>query len=403
MRERIPAAGGRVKTSDLKLRTSGSGFTDRSARNGLFSRPSIPFPFAEYRARIARLRRRLAAEKFDAALVEDGINRGYFTGFDASNGLLCVSAEDDPVFLTDFRYLEAARSALGFLRCGSLGRDKRYEPLARAAQRHAWRRVGYDGSGSIGAVEKMKQALPGVTEWASCQGVIDNLRMVKSPRELDAIRQAVRMGDEAFARVLPQIRPGMTEWDIRVALRGVMDSISQGEAFDTIVCAGANASRCHHHPTLRPLRRGQELLIDMGVKVDGYCSDMTRVVFFGPPSPKLREIYRIVLAANRRAIAGVRAGMTSHAADRLARRVIEKAGYGDFFGHALGHGLGLQAHDPGSLRANGKDLLPEGMVVTIEPGIYLPGVGGVRIEDVVAIRRNGCEVLTATPKRMLSL
>jgi len=211
------------------------------------------------------------------------------------------------------------------------------------------------------------------------------------------------MGDEAFARVLPQIRPGMTEWDIRVALRGVMDQVSQGEAFDTIVCAGANASRCHHHPSLRPLRRGQELLIDMGVKVEGYCSDMTRVVFFGPPSPKLREIYRIVLAANRRAIAGVRAGMTSHAADRLARHVIEKAGYGKFFGHSLGHGLGLQVHDPGSLRAGGKELLPEGMVVTIEPGIYLPGVGGVRIEDVVVLRAKGCEVLTRTPKDLRCL
>ena len=366
-----------------------------------FSRPTIPFPAVEYTARLARLRRRLAAEKFDAVLVEDEINRVYFAGFDASNGLLCVSADDDPVFFTDFRYLEAARAALGFLRCRNLpGREKRYQPLTLPAQRHTWRRVGYDGSGSSGALEKMKNALPGVTAWASCQDIIDNLRMVKSPRELGAIRHAVRMGDEAFARVLPQIRPGMTEWEIRVRMRGVMDRISQGEAFDTIVCAGTNASRCHHHPSLRPLRRGQELLIDMGVKVDGYCSDMTRVVFFGPPSPKLREIYRIVLDANRRAIAGVRAGMTSHAADRLARRVIERAGYGAYFGHSLGHGLGLQVHDPGALRETGEELLPEGMVVTIEPGIYLPGVGGVRIEDVVALRAKGCEVLTRTAKML---
>jgi len=369
-----------------------------------FSRPTIPFPAAEYRARLARLRRRLAAEKFDAVLVEDEINRFYFTGFDASNGLLCVCADDDPGFFTDFRYLEAARRALVFLRCDNLpGQGKRYQPLTRPAQRHIWRRVGYDGSGSLGALEKMKQALPGVAEWVSCQGVIDNLRMVKSPRERDAIRDAVHTGDEVFACALPQIRPGMTEWGIRVLLRGVMNQVSQGESFDPIVCAGTNASRCHHHPSLRPLRRGQELLIDMGVKVDGYCSDMTRVVFFGPPSPKLREMYRIVLAANRRAIAGVRAGMTSHAADRLARQVIEKAGYGKFFGHSLGHGLGLQVHDPGSLRHEGKELLPEGMVVTIEPGIYLPGVGGVRIEDVVVLRAKGCEVLTHTPKELLCL
>ena len=368
-----------------------------------FSRPTVPFPPAEYTARLARLRRRMAAEKFDAVLVDDETNRRYFTGFAASNGSLCVAAGAEPVFLTDFRYLESARRELGFLRCRSLGREARFQPLARLAQQQAWRRVGFDGSGSAGALEIMKKSLPGVAEWASCQGLISRLRMVKSSRELAVIRSAVRMGDAVFARALPRIRPGMTEWEIRVLLRGLMDQVSQGEAFDTIVCAGANASRCHHHPSLRRLRAGQELLVDMGVKVDGYCSDMTRVVFFGAPSPKLREIYRVVLAANRRAIAGVHAGMTSHAADWLARQVIERAGYGKYFGHSLGHGLGLEVHDPGSLRSRGQDVLAEGMVVTLEPGIYLPGVGGVRIEDVVVLRANGCEVLTRTPKELLCL
>ena len=368
-----------------------------------FSRPTIPFPAVEYTARLARLRRRMAAEKFDAVLVEDEINRRYLTGFDASNGLLCVSTDDDPMFLTDFRYFEMARKGLGFLQCGCFAAGQRYEPLAWIAQRRSWRRVGTDGSGSAGALETMKRVLPGVTEWASCQGMINNLRMVKSPRELAVIRTAVRVGDEVFARALSQIRPGMTEWAIRVLLRGMMDQASQGEAFDTIVGIGTNASHGHHHPSLRTLRAGQELLIDMGVKVDNYCSDMTRVVFFGPPSSKLREIYRVVLAANRRAIAGVRVGMTGHAADQLARQVIEKAGYGKCFGHSLGHGLGLQVHDPGSLRNNVQDVLPEGMVATIEPGIYLPGVGGVRIEDVVVLRAKGCEVLTKTPKELLCL
>ena len=141
----------------------------------------------------------------------------------------------------------------------------------------------------------------------------------------------------------------------------------------------------------------------MGVKVDGYCSDMTRVVFFGPPSPRLHEIYRIVLEANRRALAGLRAGLTGHEGDRLARRVIEKAGYGKRFGHGTGHSLGLTVHETVALRSGGKEVLRPGMVVTVEPGIYLPGVGGVRIEDVVVIRRNGCDVLTATPKAMASL
>jgi len=368
-----------------------------------FSRPTIPFPAAEYTARLRRLRRNLAVKTFDAVLIEDVTNRFYFTGFEASNGVLCASADDEPVFLTDFRYCEAARRALGFLRVNSLAPGKRYQALASVARRHGWRRVGYDGAGGTAQLEALRQAMPGVTAWTSCQGVVQALRMVKSPRELETIRRAVRMGDEVFLRALPQIHPGMTEWEIRVLLRAEMDRVSQGESFETIVCAGANASRCHHHPSQQSLRRGQELLVDMGVKVDGYCSDMTRVVFFGPPSPKLREIYRIVLEANRRAIAGIRAGMTSHAADNLARRVIERAGYGPQFGHSLGHGLGLQVHDPGSLRREAKDQLPEGMVVTIEPGIYLPGVGGVRIEDVVVLRSRSCEVLTRTPKELLCL
>ena len=368
-----------------------------------FSRPTLRFPDAEYTARLARLRRRMVVEKFDALLIEDEINRGYLTGFEASNGLLCVNTDAEMAFFTDFRYIESARVELGFLHCKKFGRGPRYEGLTQLARRQSWRRVGYDGAGSVSALDAMKKALPEVTEWASCQGVINTLRMIKSPRELTVIRNAVRMGDESFAHVLPQIRPGMSEWEIRVRMRSVMDQVSQGESFETIVCVGANASQCHHHPSLRPLRSGQELLIDMGVKVDGYCSDMTRVVFFGTPSPKLREIYRIVLAANQRAIAGVRAGITSHEADRLARELIEKAGYGKYFGHSLGHGVGLQVHDPGSLRTNGKERLQPGMVVTIEPGIYLPGIGGVRIEDMVVVREKGCEVLTQTPKELRCL
>ncbi len=368
-----------------------------------YARPTIPFPAEEYAARLARFRRRLVAEKLDAVLVEDAVNRYYLTGFEASNGVLCVSAGDDPVFLTDFRYLETARQTIPFACCGRLATGvPRYEPLAAQARRQQWRRVGVDGTVGGGALQASRnKSLPEVTEWTSCQESLNRLRQVKSPRELAALRRAIAMNDRVFATALPQIRPGMTEWAIRVLLRAEMDRVSQGEAFDTIVGIGANASRCHHRPSLRPLRQGQELLLDMGVKVDGYCSDMTRVVFFGPPSPRLREIYQVVLAANRRAMAGIRAGMSSHAADRLARQVIEKAGYGRYFGHALGHGLGLQVHDPGSLRPKGEERLAEGMVVTIEPGIYLPGVGGVRIEDVVVLRRNGCERLTRTPTELL--
>jgi Xaa-Pro aminopeptidase/Xaa-Pro dipeptidase len=364
-----------------------------------FSRSTIPFPAQEYTARLGRLRRRLAAAKFDAVLIEDETNRMYFTGLEATNGVLCVcAAEEKPLFLTDFRYLEAARSQLGSVRVSLMKRDSRYGALVGPARRGRWARVGYDGPGTLVALERMKRAMPDVSEWASCQAVVDGLRVVKSPREIGAIRNAVRMGDAVYARLLEEVRPGQTEWAIRVRLRGWMDAVSQGESFETIVCVGSNASRCHHHSSQRVLRRGQELLIDMGVKVDGYCSDMTRVAVAGSPSPKLREIHRIVLEANRRAVAGIRAGITCHAADALARRVIDRAGYGANCGHGIGHGVGLQVHDPGSLREGNQEVLRAGMVMTVEPGIYLPGVCGVRIEDMVVVREGGCELLTGTPR-----
>jgi Xaa-Pro aminopeptidase len=368
-----------------------------------FSCPSTPFPADENMARLERLRKKMAAEKFDAVLIQDSLNRLYFTGLESSNGLLTVANEEKPLFFTDSRYLEMARKQIGFMHCSAIPRENRFQGLTRLAARKRWRRVGYDGSDSPSTLERMKSALPEVKDWASAQPILNGLRDVKSVREQTALRSAVRMGDLVFERALAQIKPGMTEWDIRVLMRRLMDEVSQGESFDTIVAAGANASRPHHQPSLRKLRRGDELLIDMGVKVNGYCSDMTRVVFFGPPSPKLREIYRIVLAANRRAIAGLRAGITTGEADALARKVIDKAGYGKQFTHSLGHGVGLHVHDPVAVRANGKDVLKPGMVVTVEPGIYLPGVGGVRIEDMVLVRRNDCEVLTATPKKLLIL
>ena len=368
---------------------------------GVFAKPTEPFPADEYRSRLAKLDRQLRRDKLDALLVVTDVNRLYLTGFQASNGILLLQPGKRATFFTDFRYLEAARAQLGFLDVEKIA--KAADQLAPLAKRGKWARVGYEGSLPGGRLQGFKDAMPAVKEWRNAEGTVLDMRAIKSKRELAVLAVAVCTGDDAFERFLREARPGQSEWEMRRMIRRHADDLSQGESFDCIVCVGANASRCHHHPTLRPLRSGQELLIDMGVLVDGYCSDMTRVVFFGPPSPTLREIYRIVLAANRRAIAGVRAGMTSHAADRLARSVIEKAGYGRYFGHSLGHGIGLEVHEPGSLRAKGKERLPEGMVVTIEPGIYLPGVGGVRIEDVVVLRAKGCEVLTQTPKELLCL
>ena len=191
----------------------------------------------------------------------------------------------------------------------------------------------------------------------------------------------------------------MTEYDIRRELRYWGDRYGQAQPF-AIVCAGSNASRCHHIPGERILRKNQELLIDTGAMVQGYLSDITRTFFFGRPSNKLREIYDIVLKANMKAISRIQAGKTCHEIDTAARSLITRAGYSKYFGHGLGHGVGLQIHENPFFSQKNKMKLKAGMIVTVEPGIYLPGIGGVRIEDMVLVKRNGCEVLTKTPKEL---
>jgi Xaa-Pro aminopeptidase len=193
----------------------------------------------------------------------------------------------------------------------------------------------------------------------------------------------------------------MTEWDVRRILRRWTDDLdAENESFRAIVAVGSNASRCHAVPGPKVLRKGQPLLIDMGALVKGYHSDMTRTVFLGNVSKRMKDLYKIVLSAQMKAIEKMRDGATGAEVDRAARSVIKRHGYGKNFGHGLGHGVGLDIHENPFMHEKSEAVLRSGMVITVEPGIYLPGVGGIRIEDVVLIKRNGCEVLTRTPKEL---
>lgn len=359
------------------------------------SRPTRPFPDDEYRARLRRLARRLRAGRIDAMIVVGYVNRLYLTGFPATNGLLLVRPSGRAEFFTDARYLEAAERQLGFLRIGKIeGPAKLLAPVARKEQ---WRRVGYEGSMAVERFDALRAAMPCIRTWVSAEKEILDLRAVKSTLELRCLRAAVRTNDAIYARIVAQVRPGMTEWALRGIARRVMDEQAQGEAFDIIVAGGPNASRCHHHPGARKLKPRDMLLLDLGCRVQGHCSDMTRVVSLGPPSAKLREIHRIVLEANLKAVEAIRPGRTGREIDAVARAHIAAAGYGDRFGHGLGHGVGLEIHERPSLSATGSEPLRAGHVVTVEPGIYLSGFGGVRIEDMVVVTPRGAEVLTRTP------
>ncbi len=366
---------------------------------GPHCRPTEPFPAAEYAGRLRTLTRTLASRRIDAAIVVGEINRAYLTGFEASNGILVVDPRARPAFHTDFRYLEAARAQLGFAHVSKL--RKPAERVGAAARRKAWRKVAYEGGVlSAARLDAFRKALPGVTEWVNLDEILAAQRAVKSPREIAVLRAAVDANDGAFARIVADVRPGMSEWEIRRLARRHLDDLSQGEAFDTIAAVGANSSRCHHHPGAAVLRPGMPLLLDMGAVVQGYHSDMTRTLFCGPPSARMRRIYQVVLRAQKAAIRAIRPGRTCGEIDAVARRIIARAGHAKRFDHGLGHAVGLQIHERPAFARGQAAILKSGMVLTVEPGIYIPGLGGVRIEDIILVTRRGCEVLTKTPKAL---
>ena len=364
-------------------------------------RPPIDLPSPEFQARAKRFAALQKRLKLDAAFVFTDINRYYFTGLETSNGLFLAQAGKAPIFLTDFRYMIMAKRQAPWLSPRLLWTPS--EELATlGGMGYRWRRVGYEGSISAARFLKLKAALP-KAEWVDISSDISELRAVKSTHEQRQIRAAIAANDRLYADIMQCVRPGMTEWDIRGIARLLADRLGHGEAFDTIVCAGRNGAECHHQPDETILRDGQPLLIDLGLKLDRYCADMTRCTWFSTrkdPSPLWREIYGIVLKANHAAIRAIRPGVPCRDIDAIARQVIDKAGYGNYFGHSLGHGLGLEVHESPSFSGGCKTELKPGMVLTVEPGIYLPGKFGIRIEDVIVVTRDGCEVLTQTPREL---
>lgn len=360
------------------------------------SRPARDLPPAEFQARLKRLHACQKRLRLDALLVITEVNRYYLTGLATSNGLVLTQRGDAPAFYTDFRYLTMARQRAPWLPCHTLWRPAD-EPSVLSGMGRFWRRIGYEGQIDAARFLRLKAALPDA-EWVDVGTALAELRAVKSAAEQRALRAAVAANDRLFARLMEQVRPGLSEWEIRSLVRREADVLGQGEAFDTIACAGRNGAECHHHPDGTVLRKGQPLLVDLGLKLDHYCADMTRCVCFGAPTPLYRDLYGVVLDANRKAVRAVRPGVPCCDIDAVARGHIDKAGYGSNFGHGLGHGLGLEVHESPSFSPACKTVLAPGMVLTVEPGIYLPGKLGIRVEDVVLVTRDGCEVLTQTPR-----
>jgi Xaa-Pro aminopeptidase len=334
----------------------------------------------------------------DAILISQPENRRYLSGFTGSACFLLIS-KDHALLATDFRYYTQVKQEARDFDLAEVGYEFTKHLPDLLAQMGA-RRVGFEAHHlTFTELEAWKQAAPNV-EWIPTTNRVEDLRTVKSVSEIETLKHAVHITDKAFAQATDGLRPGTTEKDLVWALKTALHKIDgRVPAFDIIVAAGLAGAKPHAKPSDTPIPKGVPIVIDMGALIDGYHADMTRTLVLGQPDDKFRELYQLVLYANQAALNGIRPGMTDVEADALSRSVIEEAGYGDFFGHGLGHGVGLAIHEAPRLATISPGTpLKAGMAITIEPGIYLPDWGGIRIEDLIIVREAGVEVLTQTPK-----
>ena len=341
--------------------------------------------------------------KIDALLVSALPNIRYLSGFTGDNGLLLVTPESQTLF-TDPRFtIQASQECTCAIKIAPKGPVDPY--AMEAIRRKKLKRVGFEATRMIYDVHRrLKESLPLGVTLKPIGPVIESLRMVKTQEEIARIRRSVLTNSQAFEKTVQSIRPGVSESAIAAELEYQMRRLgAEKPAFETIVAAGARSALPHARPGNQKVRVNELLLIDMGSCQDGYMSDMTRVVFLGKVDRPHRSMYNAVLKAQLAAIAAVRQGVTAGQVDQKARQVLESEGLGKEFVHSTGHGLGLEIHEPPRVGRRDKTRLQAGMVITIEPGAYIQGFGGIRIEDTVLVTKNGCEILTPTSKELMVL
>jgi len=353
--------------------------------------------------RLERLRQALQEQQLDALIVTNPLNRRYLSGFTGSAGTLLIT-NDHALLMTDFRYEAQAKIEAPNYEFRLVSSEAVVaQSLPGLIQEFGIQRLGFEAStvnvAQFSSWRKELAAAEVQVKFFETEGLIEHLRRVKDPAEIDLLRRAVAIGDEAFAAIRSMLRPTMREREVAWELEKMMrERGAEGLAFDIIVASGDNGSRPHARAGDAELGVGRPIVMDFGARVNGYHGDMTRTVILGEADEQFWSIYNIVLEAQQKAEAAIRPGMTGLAADAVARDHIAAAGYAEAFGHGLGHGVGLAIHEEPRLSYLRQDLLPVGAVVSVEPGIYLPGWGGVRIEDLVIITETGVEVLTQSSK-----
>ncbi len=363
-------------------------------------------PVMDVAGRLRRARAAVVELGCDALLVSSLVNVRYLCGFTGSAGLLVIGP-DDAVLVTDGRYATQAPAEIAAaavpVRVEVRPASDQGQVLAELAR--GWRRLGLEAEHiTWGRQRHFARTWAGAVELVATDGLVESLRLRKDAGELARIAAAAHIADQALQNVRGALDAGPTEAELALDLDMEMRRLgASAPAFETIVAAGPNGAEPHHHPSSRRVEPGDLVVVDFGARLDGYCSDMTRCLWAGagpePVPARLAGILEVVLAAQAAGVATVADGRPAAEVDRACRQVIEAAGLGEFFVHSTGHGVGLDVHEAPWAAAASEDILLSGQVVTVEPGVYIPGFGGARIEDTVVVTGSGCEVLTTTPKQ----
>lgn len=352
--------------------------------------------------RVAKLRQAMSEQQLQAIIIDSGVNRCYLSGFNGSAGTLLITAEAS-YLLTDFRYqIQAAQQAPGFEII--IYKAHPLDDIKTLLNKHGISQLGFEQDIiSFAQYKRYEHALSGAA-LVPTSGLVEKIREVKDAQELTIIQEAAELADRTFTHILNYIKPGVRELDIALEMEMFMRKHgAAGTSFETIVASGERSALPHGVASERIIGQNEFVKLDFGAYYKGYCSDITRTVFVGQPTEKHLEIYNIVLEAQLHGLKHIKAGISGLEADALCRDIIAGYGYGEQFGHSTGHGIGMEIHEAPRLSRLSDTLLTPGMTVTVEPGIYIPGFGGVRIEDDIVITESGNQILTSSPKELILL
>jgi Xaa-Pro aminopeptidase len=348
--------------------------------------------------RLAKLRQKMLEQELQSLIINSPSNVYYLSGFTGTNATLFITLENS-YLLTDFRYMEQATKEAELYEILRVDNDL-LETLGKLTKEISF--VGIEEDYISCTDFRQLQKVLSSCILLDASNIVREMRQVKDEAEIEILRQAITITDQAFVQILEKIKPGITEEEVGLELEYILRRRgASGRSFEFIVASGERSASPHGVATTKKINYEEFLTLDFGAKYKGYCSDLTRTVFVGEPTARHKDIYEIVLEAQETALKIIKPGLSGQEVDAVAREIISKFGYGEYFGHGLGHSVGLEIHETPRLNTKENRILKPGMIITVEPGIYIPNWGGVRIEDMVLVTPNGVEVLTRAPKQFI--